>query len=431
MLALVVIMLLLLGWALVAGRLARFSVTMPLAMLGAGVLLTAGADPVFIFDIEYESAEHVVEVILAILLFTDATEVPGGVLGREPRLTLRLLLIALPLSLLLAWLTGVVLLGGAELWLLAVLATIVMPVDLAPAAAFVRDLRVPERLRRLVNVESGLNDGILAPVFLLALAAATAAGAETIEEAAIDAVPALGIAILVGAVVGAAAARVLARSLAAGWSQPSALRVGVLALPLLAYAGAVVAGGNGFVAAFVAGVFFEPVALRLPHGTLHLAEDVGHLLSLALWFIFGAIVNQTLAAGSITWQIVLYAVLTLTVVRVLPVAVSLLGTDIAARDRFVGGWVGPRGIATLVFGMLAFVDLDPPAEDLALTVAVVTVVASIVIHGLSTGLVGRLYGTPTTDESSPNARTTAPPTADPGTDASAAGRRSPWRRWRR
>lgn len=422
MLALVVIMLILLFWALIAGRLARFSVTMPLAMLVAGVLLTAGPNPVFIFDIEFESAEHVVEAILAILLFTDATEVPGGVLGREPRLTLRLLLIALPLSLLLAWLAGFVLLGGVGLALLAVLATIVMPVDLAPAAAFVRDRRVPERLRELVNVESGLNDGIVAPVFLLALAAATAAGQDTLKEAAIDAVPSLGIAILVGAAVGAAAARVLRWSLDAGWSQPAALRIGVLALPLLAYGGAVVLGGNGFVAAFAAGVLFEPEARRLPHGTLHLVEDTGELLSLALWFIFGAIVNQTLARGAITWQIVLYVVLALTVARVLPVAVSLHGTDIAPRDRFVIGWVGPRGIATLVFGMLAFINLPGPENDLALTVSVVTVVTSIVVHGLSTGLLRRLYGAaePATDALSPD-EPAAPP----------ASGRSRWTRWRR
>src|SRR4051794_29992122 len=124
MLALVVIMLILLAWALVAGRLARFSVTMPFAMLAAGVALTAGANPVFVFDVEFESAEHVVEGILAILLFTDATEIPGGMLGRQPRLTLRLLLIALPLSLVVAWLAGAVLFGGAGVWLLLVLATI-------------------------------------------------------------------------------------------------------------------------------------------------------------------------------------------------------------------------------------------------------------------------------------------------------------------
>lgn len=390
MLALVVIMLILLVWALVAGRLARFSVTMPLAMLVAGVALTAGSDPVFVFDVDFASAEHVVEGILAILLFTDAVEVPGGMLGREPRLTLRLLLVALPLSLGLAWFFGWVLLRGVGIWVLLVLATVVMPVDLAPAAAFVRDKAVPERLRQLLNTESGLNDGLIAPIFLVALAAATAAEHD-VSEKALDAVPSLALAVVIGGIIGALAARGLRVVQDAGWTQPSALRIGVLALPLLAYGGAVVAGANGFVAAFVAGVFFEPQARRLPPGALHLVEDVGELLSLALWFIFGAVVNRTVAGGSLTWQIVLYVLLALSVARVLPVVLSLSRTTIAVPDRLVLGWLGPRGIATLVFGMLAFVDLPAPENDLAITVTVVTVVASIVLHGLSTGLIRRRY----------------------------------------
>lgn len=397
-LALVVIMVILLAWALVAGRLARFSVTMPLAMLVAGVLLTAGPAPVFVFDLGFGApdgvvgqAEHIVEVVLAILLFLDATEVPGGVLGREPRLTLRLLLIALPLSLALAWVAGVLLFDGTGLWLLLVLATVVMPVDLAPAAAFVRDRRVPERLRALVNTESGLNDGLVAPVFLIALAVATSAEAEDVTHAVRDAVPSLVIAVAVGAVIGWVAAHLLRRVLDAGWTLPSALRIGVLALPLLAYGTAVVLGGNGFVAAFVAGVLFEPAARTLPAGTLHLTEDVGELLSLALWFVFGAIVNRTLAVGSITWQVVVFALVALTVARIAPVVLSLAGTTIAPRDRLVLGWLGPRGIATLVFGLLAVVDLQGPETELVLAVTVVTVVASIVLHGLSTGLVIRSY----------------------------------------
>jgi NhaP-type Na+/H+ or K+/H+ antiporter len=392
MLALVVILLLLLGWALIAGRLARYSVSAPLALLVAGVVLTAGPDPVFVFDVPVEAAEHVVEVILAILLFTDATEVPGGILGREPRLTLRLLLIALPLSLAAAWLFGVLLFGGRDLWFIVVLATIVMPVDLVPAAALVRDRRVPERLRQVLTAEGGLNDGIVAPVFLFALAAATTAGNDELTTAAVEALPSLGLALLVGAVVGAAAARVLRRSLAAGWTQPSALRLGVLTIPLLAYAGASVVGGNGFVAAFVAGVLFEPEARQLPHDALHLVEDVGALLSLALWFVFGAIVNQTITGGSITWQVVVYAALALTVARMAPVAVSLSRTDVSLRDRMFLGWVGPRAIATLVFGLLAVIRLPGPDGELVRAVMVVTVVASVVVHGLSTGVVAARYG---------------------------------------
>ena len=150
-------------------------------------------------------------------------------------------------------------------------------------------------------------------MFLFCLAAATAAGNEAQADAAIDAVPALVVAVLIGALVGAVAARVLHRALQAGWTQPSALRLGVLTLPLLAYAGAVVLGGNGFIAAFVAGIFFEPEARRLPADSLHLVEDIGALLSLALWFLFGAVLNDVVERGSITWQIVLFAALVLTV----------------------------------------------------------------------------------------------------------------------
>lgn len=433
MLALVVIMLILLVWALVAGRLARFSVTMPFAMLAAGILLTAGSAPVFVFDIPIDSAEHVVEGVLAILLFTDATEVPGGILGRRPRLTLRLLLIALPLSLALAWLAGAALFHGAGLWLLLVLATVVMPIDLAPAIAVVRDRRIPERLRQVINAESGLNDGLVAPVFLFALAGATAAGGEGLAEAAVEALPSLAMAILAGAVVGASAARVLRLALDHGWTQSSALRIGVLVLPLLAYGVAALAGGNGFVAAFVAGVFFEPEARRLPAGTLHLVEDVGTLLSLALWFIFGAVVNQTLAGGAITWQVVVYALLALTVARMLPVVLALIGTDIRPKDRLVLGWAGPRGIATLVFGMLAFLDLAGPEKDFVLAVTVVTVVASIVVHGLSTGLVARHYGraSPAPEEVCGDLPEATRP-GGPGPAAAPGDRRGSWgNRWRR
>ncbi|GEL24217.1 sodium/hydrogen exchanger [Pseudonocardia sulfidoxydans NBRC 16205] len=390
MTALVAIMLILLVWGLVAGRLARVSVTMPLALLLAGILLTSGSDPYFVFIIDFEAGEHIVEGILAILLFVDATEVPGGIFGREPRVMLRLLLIALPLSLVIAWVAGIALFGGTGLWLLAVLATIVMPVDLAPAAAFIRDRRVPERLRRLVNVESGLNDGLVAPVFLLAIAGAAAHGEDSLADAAADAIPSLAVAVVVGAVIGTAAAWLLGKALDRGWTLPSALRIAVLALPLLAYGTAILLTGNGFVAAFVAGVFFEPAARRLPTGTLHLAEDIGEMLSLALWFIFGTIVNQVVSSGAITWRVVVYALLALTVVRVVPVVLSLIGTDVRVPDRFTIGWVGPRGIATLVFGMLAVVEL-PGDKDFVLAVTVVTIVASIVVHGLSTGVVIRLY----------------------------------------
>jgi NhaP-type Na+/H+ or K+/H+ antiporter len=391
MLALVVIMAILLAWALVAGRLARWSITAPLAMVVAGVALTAGSNPVFTIDLETSSFEHTVEVVLAILLFVDATETPGGIFGREPKLTARLLGVALPLTLLAALGVGFLLLPGTGFWMLAVLATVVVPTDFAPAAALIRDRRVPARLRDLLNVESGLNDGLIAPIFLFCLAAAKAQDSSHIAVTALaDAVPAVLVAIAVGTVVGFVGAKLLSRSWRRHWTQPTALRLGVAALPLLTYGLAIVLHGNGFVAAFVAGAFFALATRELPEDALNLTEDVGMLLSLVVWFIFGRAINQV--AGGITWRVAWYAVLVVTVMRIVPVMLSLLGTSISRRDALFLGWLGPRGLATIVFGLLAFVELTGADADLVADVMVATVVLSIVLHGLSYGPLAALYG---------------------------------------
>jgi NhaP-type Na+/H+ or K+/H+ antiporter len=391
MLALVVIMAILLAWALVAGRLARWSITAPLAMVVAGVALTAGSNPVFTIDLETSSFEHTVEVVLAILLFVDATETPGGIFGREPKLTARLLGVALPLTLLAALGVGFLLLPGTGFWMLAVLATVVVPTDFAPAAALIRDRRVPARLRDLLNVESGLNDGLIAPIYLFCLAAAKAQDSSHIAVTALaDAVPAVLVAIAVGAVVGFVGAKLLSRSWRRHWTQPTALRLGVAALPLLTYGLAIVLHGNGFVAAFVAGAFFALATRELPEDALNLTEDVGMLLSLVVWFIFGRAINQV--AGGITWRVAWYAVLVVTVMRIVPVMLSLLGTSISRRDALFLGWLGPRGLATIVFGLLAFVELTGADADLVADVMVATVVLSIVLHGLSYGPLAALYG---------------------------------------
>jgi sodium/hydrogen antiporter len=391
MLALVVIMAILLAWALVAGRLARWSITAPLAMVVAGVALTAGSNPVFTIDLETSSFEHTVEVVLAILLFVDATETPGGIFGREPKLTARLLGVALPLTLLAALGVGFLLLPGTGFWMLAVLATVVVPTDFAPAAALIRDRRVPARLRDLLNVESGLNDGLIAPIFLFCLAAAKAQDSSHIAVTALaDAVPAVLVAIAVGALVGFVGAKLLSRSWRRHWTQPTALRLGVAALPLLTYGLAIVLHGNGFVAAFVAGAFFALATRELPEDALNLTEDVGMLLSLVVWFIFGRAINQV--AGGITWRVAWYAVLVVTVMRIVPVMLSLLGTSISRRDALFLGWLGPRGLATIVFGLLAFVELTGADADLVADVMVATVVLSIVLHGLSYGPLAALYG---------------------------------------
>ena len=392
MLALVAIMVILLAWGLVAGRLAKWSVTAPIAMVVAGTVLTAGANPVFTLDLDTASVERAVEVVLAVLLFVDATEVRGGMLGARPKLTLRLLLVALPLSLVVAVLVGAIVFPAENVWLLAVMATVVMPTDLAPAVAVVRDRGVPGWLRHLLNVESGYNDGAVAPIFLFCLAAAPTREGESPDLGALlSAVPALVVAVVVGVAVGWPAGWLLKRAYAWEWTQPSALRLAVLALPIIAYGLANVVNGNGFVAAFVAGILFAPAIRHLPADALHFAEDTGTLLGLFIWFIFERLITETLFDGT-TIAIAVYALLVISVARVLPVMLSLVRTDVPRVDRLFLGWVGPRGLASIVFGLLAYINLPAPANGLVGEVMVITVLASVVLHGLSYGPIVRAYG---------------------------------------
>ena len=390
--ALIAVMLVFFVWALVAGRLSSWSVTAPLAMLLAGILLTAGSDPFFVINLETGSAESGVEIVLALLLFLDATEISLAAFRRHRTIIVRLLGIALPLSLGVAWVLGLIFFPDENYWVLAVLATVVVPVDHAPAAPATRDQRIPAAVRDSLNVESGLNDGLVAPLFLFCLAAATAgAGDDSATEALFAALPALVIAVLVGAAIGVLGAELMIRAFRAGWTEPSSLRLGVLTMPLLAYASATLLTGNGFIAAFVAGIGFGRATRRLPSDALHLTEDVSTIFTLILWFVFGQVINSTLAEDGL-WVYVPYAVVALTVVRMVPVAVSLIGSGVNCRDVIVLGWLGPRGLASIVFGLLAYIGLSAPENDTIANVMVATVALSVVCHGLTVRLIGAWYG---------------------------------------
>ncbi|MDH6108128.1 NhaP-type Na+/H+ or K+/H+ antiporter [Kitasatospora sp. MAP12-15] len=395
MIALLVSMGTLFVWAVVAGRLTRWSITAPVAMTAAGVALTVGPHPLVRISLTTSDAEHAVEIILAVLLFVDATEVPAGVVRRQRGLLARLLVIALPLTLAAGVLTGRLLFPDVDWWLAALFAAVTVPVDLAPADQLIRDARLPSWLRGVLTVEGGVNDGVVAPVFLLCLAGAEAHGG--VPEPASDSLgEALGMlmwAVIAGVLVGKPGGWLLRRAWRSGWTRPAAARLGILALPLMAYALALELDGNGFVAAFVAGLCFTPYSRALPPKTLHLVEDTGALLALALWFVFGQLVTQAFT-GDFDGRVVAYAALSLTVVRILPVLLSLTGSGLAPADRLLLAWLGPRGPASIVFGLLAFIalaPLEPHAADLVGQVMTMTVLMSLVLHGLTYGPLAARY----------------------------------------
>ncbi len=380
----------LLIWGLVSGRLAKYSVTLPIVLVAMGALLTA--TQVVVVDLETEAVRTLVEIALAILLFADATEITARWLRDSGKLPLRMLGIGFPLTVIAGFGAGLLVLPEANIWIVALLAAALAATDAALASRVISDQRIPRRLRRTIDVESGLNDGLATPLVLFFLAGAVASGGPPGGESpVVHALVELAIGVLVGVVIGAAGARLLAAARRSGWSAAAGERLAVLMLPLLAYLTATAFGGNGFVAAFVAGIAAGTVARNVVvEDRLQLTSDVGTLLSSGVWFLFGALIPGVVARG-IPWPVVLYALLALTVVRMAPVALALVRSGLGAREVLFLGWLGPRGLASILFGLIAIEELrvhgQAVAADLVTGVIVVTVGLSVLLHGLTAGVI--------------------------------------------
>lgn len=370
-------------WALVASRLDRLRITAPMAMVVAGIVVGLTINNQIAVDLNTEVAQSVAELFLAVLLFVDATAVKGGYFGRDPGIAVRLLLLALPLSIVLAAGLGLLLMPGLSFAAVLAIACIVMPTDFAPATSAVHDMRMNERVRHILNVESGYNDGVVAPIFVFAL---TLAGnhekAKTPLEALQTAVPAAVLALVVGVVIGVAAALSVNLTSRIGWTAAQPIRIAVVAIPLLTYSVAVLVGGNGFVAAFVCGIAYKAARKSADiRAELGLVDDISSLCGLALWFVFGIASVLVLVFG-VAWQLVVLGVCALTVLRGIPVFLGLIRTDLTMRQRLAVSVIAPRGAASIVFGLLAFNAFEGDPADAALTVTVITVLGSVLLHGV-------------------------------------------------
>ncbi|AZG44594.1 cation:proton antiporter [Gordonia insulae] len=393
MLSIVIGLMVMIAWALMSRRLTDMRITGPAMMVAAGLAIGFTTSDEIGHTLNTVVAERVVELILALLLFVDAMEVKGGYFGGERRAALRLLLVALPLSLLVAVLVGWLLIPGLSIAVLLVIACVIVPTDFTPSPAILRDLRLPERIRHLLNVESGYNDGILAPVFIFALALSEGDGHADPLEALGEALPAAGWAVVIGAPIGIVAAWLTNKSVARDLMTPQAVRMSLVLVPLLSYACAIGLAGNGFVAAFVCGLAYRGTRSPAPsEAELSLAEDLSTLTSFAMWFVFG-LVTVLLTSAGLEWRVVLFALAGLTLIRMIPVWVSLLRTDFDRRDRLVIGALGPRGTASIVFGLLAYNSLDGEPADVTLYAMAATVIGSVIIHGIgSAWLAERMAG---------------------------------------
>jgi NhaP-type Na+/H+ or K+/H+ antiporter len=381
-------------WSLCSSRLERLYISAPIAFVVMGLVVTHGPTALIHFSPHSETIKSLAEVTLALVLFTDASRVNIHELRHDLGLPIRLLAIGLPLTIGLGTAVAFGVIPGISLWVAASIGAIVAPTDAALGAAIMEDTRIPNRIRRLLNVESGLNDGIATPFVNLFLAGAVStevAHSTTVLGAARELVVGAGIGIAVGLVGG----WVLAQANTHGWSAPGFRTFVALGLALFSYSVAIEAHGNGFVAAFVAGMAFGSTVRSDLEMIVEFAEKSGGLLSLLVWLVFGA---AMLVPGleHATWQDYLFAVLALTVVRMIPVALALVGSGL---DRFTVefiGWFGPRGLASVVFGLIAYDSLDPAEGGHVLSVVTVTIALSVLAHGLSASPLAARYGAFTT-----------------------------------
>ena len=386
------------GFGLVSRRLADSPLTPPLVFVGLGIVLGPWGLDWLELNVEQGVMHVLAELTLILVLFGDAARIDFSALRRELGLPVRLLVIGMPLTILLGALAARWLfpeLGWLEA---AVLGAVLAPTDAALGQAVVSDPAVPTRVRQALNVESGLNDGIVLPAVLVlaALASMTTEGARSASEW----VRFAGMQVTLGPLVGVGVAwfgsRLLRWSTERGWMEPPFERLAGLALAVLAFACAEHVGGNGFIAAFVSGMMLGQWTRGRCQWIYDFLEAEGQLLMLLVFFSFGVSFAMP-ALETASWRALAYAVLSLTVIRMVPVAIAMIGTGLRLPTVLFLGWFGPRGLASILFGILVLDEAEIAHEGLIFQLVMLTVLFSVVAHGVSASPLARWYGAMTTD----------------------------------
>jgi len=375
-----------------AGAVERTWISGAIIFTAFGLLIGPVGLDLISFKADWEAIRTLAEVTLALVLFTDAAGADMGVLKKTEALPIRLLLIGLPLTILLGFGVAALLFQNLSLFEVALLATMLAPTDAALGKAVVTNETVPNPVRQGLNVESGLNDGICVPILFLFIALATGKvdeGGHWLLAMKLVAEE-IGIGLAVGLLLTALAVGLLKFAKRRNWLTEIWIQVPIVALAVACFAAAQWIGGSGFIAAFSGGLLFGVLAKQHRDEFLRAAEGTGDIMALITWVIFGAAV-VTKAIGNFSWMVVLYAILSLTLIRMLPVFLALTGLKINAEGKLFIGWFGPRGLASIVFAVIVLNANLPNGGALAMAV-VSTVILSIILHGISANPWAREYG---------------------------------------
>jgi NhaP-type Na+/H+ or K+/H+ antiporter len=382
-----VIVVLFVVYGLFSRRLSHSPITGPMIFTGAGIAVglilerEGITQQVISLELQGSMVQTLLEATLIIILFSDAVVIDIAAVRREAFLPSRLLGIGLPLTIAVGTAVAMLLFPELGFWPAAVVGVILAPTDAALGQAVIANDGVPDLVRQGLGVESGLNDGIVVPFLAIAIAGATNEMQSGAEIAKVF-VEEIGFAVVVGILVGWAGGKALKFAYSRGWMSREWRQVTVVSFAVLCFVLADPIGGSGFIAAFVGGLVFGRLVRRDYPDICNFSEGIAHLLTMVAFFTFGVLILVPVR-GVITWKVVLYAIISLTFVRMIPVALALLGTNLGSRTKLYIGWFGPRGLASLVFMGTVVVESEPAFSGVIVAVGATTVALSVLMHGLT------------------------------------------------
>ena len=372
------------AYSVVAGRIEKSVVSGPIIFVAAGFIL----GPLGLRLLDGETPDNALRILadltLATFLFIDAAGANFDVLRKQFTIPGRMLLIGLPGAMLLGAIAAGLFFGSLTIFEAAILGIMLAATDAALGKPVITNRAVPARLRESLNIESGLNDGLCVPFLLVFIS--LAAGANGHGEGGVGlalqlVAQELGIGLLVGVLMTLVASTLISWCRKRGWLSKIWIQATAPALAIACFAVAQSVHGSGYIAAFVGGLTFGLIMKDDVHDLVHAAEGLGETLALMTWLLFGAVVVGQ-SFEYFTWPMLIYAVLSLTLFRMLPIFLSLAGTGEVTRTKLFLGWFGPRGLASIVFAIIVVNSEVPGARFLAMVV-VLTVFLSLVLHGVS------------------------------------------------
>lgn len=381
------------GWVVVAfagllyvavsRRLDRAWVTAPMVFVAMGAIVADGGIGLVKVDIEGALVDVIFKATLALLLFNEAASLKPAELRPEAGTIARLLVVGMPLAIALGTAAALAFFGVLSFWEGAIVGAVLAPTDAALSQAVVSNERVPVRVRRGLVAESGLNDGLSVP-FALAFTAAALAdhGIDTLGDPVIFAAQQIGFGVLVGVALGWVAGWLVRTSMQAGWAGSDWVAFSPLAAVLFVFSGAAVIGGNEFIAAWVGGLTFGHMVRPALEHVEEFGLQMSQVLTVVSFFVFGAVLLGP-AFGELTWEMVLYGLVSLALVRPVAVAIGMIGSGLPWQTVTFMGWFGPRGIASVILVALVVSEAALPGDRTIAFIMTATVTLSVYVHGLS------------------------------------------------